>query len=159
MRVLLQVAGAREALLVKMDEFGELRLPGGLRGEVFADGSTRTLRIRDEHQAPSGTSGPVSGGVSSGTSGPVSGGMSGGSAPTGDEVARYTLQVKLAGLGVSVIDAKLDEVMYAGVLDIDLAYSMTSCNFETELKIGNLQVDNQTDNGPEIALRCLRCRV
>ena len=50
LRVLLQVAGAREALLVKMDEFGELRLPGGLRGEVFADGSTRTLRIRDEHR-------------------------------------------------------------------------------------------------------------
>ena len=33
-----------------------------------------------------------------------------------------------------------------------MSYRMTSADFETEFKIGGLQVDNQTDKGPEIVL-------
>jgi hypothetical protein len=97
-----QVAGWRETVQVKMDQFQEVKLPGGLHGEVFADGHARALRIRDSSKAPS----------SSAASSSAATGRSGGE---GDDLdARYSLQVKLAGLGVSVIDAKLDEIMYLG---------------------------------------------
>ena len=100
--LVVQVAGWRETVQVKMDQFQEVKLPGGLHGEVFADGHARALRIRDSTKAPS----------SSAASSSAATGRSGGE---GDDLdARYSLQVKLAGLGVSVIDAKLDEIMYLG---------------------------------------------
>ena len=58
----------------------------------------------------------------------------------------------MVGLGLSVIDAKLEEVMYLGLLDVDISYRMTRSDYETEIKFGKLQVDNQTDKGPEIVL-------
>ena len=41
---------------------------------------------------------------------------------------------------MSVIDAKLEEVMYVGILNVDLSYSMTRIDYETEFKIGGIQV-------------------
>lgn len=134
-QVELKVAGARDSVQIKMDQFGEHTLPGGLHAEVFADGSTRALRIRDKTKTPSNATGTTSR-----------------SGADGDEEARYSLQIKMAGLGVSVIDAKMDEVMYVGILNVDMSYRMTRSDYETEFKIGGVQVDNQTDKGPEIVL-------
>lgn len=121
---------------VKMEEFGEHKLPGELHAEVFADGHARALRVSDTATARSTTTGLSS--------------RSGGTDE--DLEARYSLQVKMVGLGLSVIDAKLEEVMYLGLLDVDISYRMTRSDYETEIKFGKLQVDNQTDKGPEIVL-------
>ena len=58
-----QLPGVREPVQVKMEEFGEVKLPGELHGEVFADGYTRALRISDKATARSAVSSTRSGGT------------------------------------------------------------------------------------------------
>ena len=114
-----------------MDEFGRVAVPGrsGVRLEVAAEGSTRVLQVRDVAKDSD----------SDATS-------------TAGEEVRHTVEVLLAGVGVSVLDAKLEEIMYASLLDISAEYKMTRVDYQFELKLGRVQVDNQTDTGPEIVL-------
>ena len=55
--LVVQVAGGRELAQVKMEEFGEHKLPGELHAEVFADGHARALRVSDTATARSTTTG------------------------------------------------------------------------------------------------------
>ena len=53
--LVVQIAGMRELAQVKMEEFGEHKLPGELHAEVFADGHARALRVSDKGAARSTT--------------------------------------------------------------------------------------------------------
>jgi vacuolar protein sorting-associated protein 13A/C len=137
--LVLKASGVREEMLVKMDQFGHFKFGTGaasITAEVFADGSTRAVRLSSANTAGASVAGASSRG-------------------DGDDdvaFARYSLVLKLAGVGVSLIDSKMEEVMYFGALGINLSYRMTRSDFETEFKIRLLQIDNQTDNGPEVIL-------
>jgi len=121
----------KDTIEIKMDQFGEIRLPGTLKAQVLAEGSTRTLQVRDAQEQSVAASVAES---------------------KAEEVAKYAVLVDVGGIGLSVIDAKLEEVVYAGLLDVSCSYRNTRTDHEFELKIGRIQIDNQTDKGPEIVL-------
>mmetsp|Transcript_45817 Transcript_45817/g.71794 ORF Transcript_45817/g.71794 Transcript_45817/m.71794 type:complete len:623 (-) Transcript_45817:24-1892(-) len=113
-----------------MNKFSEFKIQGELWAEVMADGPTRALQIRDQRNTTDASS----------------------VAESRVDDAKYTVEVAVAGFGVSVVDAKLEEVMYATILDLSTTYRITKTDYEFELKIGKLQVDNQSEKGPEVVL-------
>jgi len=123
--------GSQELVKVAMDEFGSVPTQAGLKVEVVAERGSRVLRVTD---------------VSLDSDSDIV-------SMAGEEaLPRNAIRVVFAGLCVSVLDAKLEEIMYASLLDFDLEYKVTRTDYEFELKIGKVQVDNQTDKGPEIVL-------
>eukprot|EP00960_Hanusia_phi_P051532 760853-Hanusia_phi.AAC.10 len=128
----MKLEGVKENVKVKMNKFATFQLAGGLQAEVFADGPTRSLRVREVSASSSLSCGA--------------------STKSEEEDVKYSFVVELAGVGISVIDAKLDEIMYGGLIDISTSYRVTRSDFEFEVKVDKVQVDNQTDRGPEILL-------
>jgi len=110
---------------VRFDEFGKFKCPGNskLLGEVLAEGSTRCLRVFDETLDKAGSE-----------------------ASKEDTQVISSFKWEFSGLGVSVVDSKLDELLYLSITDVLVSFESTRLDDDLEIKIQRIQVDNQIDS-------------
>ena len=58
----------------------------------------------------------------------------------------------MAGIGLSLVDARRHELLYATLMDIVPVFRVTTTSASLDLSVGKLQIDNQTRLGPSVAL-------
>lgn len=112
---------------VRFDEFGKFKCPGSARllGEVLAERSTRCLRVFDET-------------MESGAA------RSESSKEDGHVISSFKWE--FSGFGVSIVDSKLEELLYLSVTDVLVSFESTHEDDDVEIKIQRIQIDNQIDS-------------
>lgn len=135
---------------VKLAEIGNLvpmRLVSNQGGQkiidinVAADGPTQTLILSNFKQSKSLYRQKTGAGSSSNLS------MSGFEAKDQDTGTMFRAQLKLAGIGISLINTQLKELAYITFRDLTLRYSESAVYQSVSLAVKWIQIDNQLYGG------------
>ena len=68
------------------------------------------------------------------------------------KLARLVVRVNMGGIGVSLMDSGLEELVYSSASGLRATYTLGSLDRSLEVKIASLQLDNQTAVGPPVLL-------
>ena len=119
---------------VAVDHIGaEQAAGGGIAAAVSARGPTRVVTLRGAEDAAR---------VEAGWLARADGG-----------VVRRVVSCSLAGLGVSLLDGALAELVYLSLQSVRLTHALGPDDSCWEFKVGALQIDNQTPAGPAVVLQ------
>lgn len=72
------------------------------------------------------------------------------------ELVRRSLTLNLAGVGLSVLDGAVSEVLYLSATGLKASYMLGTTEASWEWKVSSLQIDNQTDVGGAVVLQSAR---
>lgn len=75
-----------------------------------------------------------------------------GRVPRGSALVRASVSVHLGGVGVSLLDGGLEELLYLSFTQVKAQYTLGFDDASWEVKVGRVQVDNQTDVGAPVVL-------
>ena len=142
-------AAAPPAAVVDMDAVGSVHAAGAARLAVVAVGPTRVLRVTHAASPPDPPPSPpnpllaaqdAGAGVGAGVteSPPATAAEAAAALPAG--TVRRVVRVRVGGVGVSVVDRDVEEVLYASAAGIRADYVLTGADWSLELLVAALQV-------------------